>query len=124
MRWGVRKFLILMVLGKWNLPSLNWGRSTLILALRDAFAGGFVAGIVEGKSLDESIDMGHWLARLSIKELGPSYVTSISLSDRLELFLQAIKSENGAFIPVDNLISVSSLSISSVIWDNSPPLSA
>ncbi|KAH8895051.1 pfkB family carbohydrate kinase [Thozetella sp. PMI_491] len=39
----------------------------------DAFAGGFCAGIAEGRSLDESIDMGQWLARLSIKELGPSY---------------------------------------------------
>lgn len=47
-----------------------------MLGFRDAFAGGFVAGIVEGKSLDESIDMGHWLASLSIKELGPQYVPS------------------------------------------------
>ena len=46
----------------------------LTLVISDAFAGGFVAGIVEGKSLDESIDMGHWLASLSIKELGPQYV--------------------------------------------------
>ena len=38
----------------------------------DAFAGGFCAGIVSGKSLDESVDMGQWLARLSIQELGPS----------------------------------------------------
>jgi adenosine kinase len=38
----------------------------------DAFAGGFCAGIVEGKSLAEAVDMGQWLARLSIKELGPS----------------------------------------------------
>jgi adenosine kinase len=38
----------------------------------DAFAGGFVAGLVEGKSLPECIDMGQWLARLSIQELGPS----------------------------------------------------
>ena len=45
---------------------------------RDAFAGGFVAGIVEGKPLEESIDMGQWLASLSIRELGPSYVTPIS----------------------------------------------
>ena len=44
----------------------------LMIELSDAFAGGFVAGIVEGKPLDESIDMGHWLASLSIKELGPS----------------------------------------------------
>lgn len=39
----------------------------------DAFAGGFVAGIVQGKSLESSIDMGQWLAKLSIQELGPSY---------------------------------------------------
>jgi len=39
----------------------------------DAFAGGFCAGIVEGKSLEESIAQGHWLARLGLKELGPSY---------------------------------------------------
>ena len=46
----------------------------LTLRFSDAFAGGFVAGIVEGKSLDESVDMGHWLASLSIRELGPQYV--------------------------------------------------
>ncbi|KAA6411985.1 MAG: adenosine kinase [Lasallia pustulata] len=39
----------------------------------DAFAGGFVAGIVQGKSLEECVDMGQWLASLSITELGPSY---------------------------------------------------
>ncbi|EMR64646.1 putative adenosine kinase protein [Eutypa lata UCREL1] len=39
----------------------------------DAFAGGFVAGLVQGKSLDTAVDMGQWLARLSIQELGPSY---------------------------------------------------
>ncbi|KUM64638.1 hypothetical protein ACN42_g2455 [Penicillium freii] len=39
----------------------------------DAFAGGFCAGIVSGKSLDDSIDMGQWLASKSIQELGPSY---------------------------------------------------
>ncbi len=38
----------------------------------DAFAGGFCAGIVAGRPLDECVDMGQWLARLSIKELGPS----------------------------------------------------
>ncbi|KAL8805513.1 MAG: hypothetical protein Q9200_005394 [Gallowayella weberi] len=42
----------------------------------DAFAGGFVAGIVEGKSLEESVDMGQWLAKLSIQELGPQCVNS------------------------------------------------
>ena len=39
----------------------------------DAFAGGFVAGVVSGKSLADSVDMGQWLARLSIQELGPSF---------------------------------------------------
>ncbi|KAK7739552.1 adenosine kinase [Diaporthe eres] len=39
----------------------------------DAFAGGLTAGIVEGKSLEESIQLGQWLAKLSIQELGPSY---------------------------------------------------
>jgi len=38
----------------------------------DAFAGGFVAGLVQGKSVDESVIMGQWLARLGIQELGPS----------------------------------------------------
>jgi adenosine kinase len=39
----------------------------------DAFAGGFLAGIVKGEPLDTCVDMGQWLARLSIRELGPSY---------------------------------------------------
>ncbi|KAI9826922.1 MAG: adenosine kinase [Thelocarpon impressellum] len=39
----------------------------------DAFAGGFLAGVVEGRGLGRSVDMGHWLAQLSIRELGPSY---------------------------------------------------
>lgn len=38
----------------------------------DAFAGGFAAGVVQGKPLEEAIDMGQWLACLSIQELGPS----------------------------------------------------
>ena len=38
----------------------------------DAFAGGFLAGLVEGRSLRECVDMGQWLARLSLRELGPS----------------------------------------------------
>jgi len=38
----------------------------------DAFAGGFLAGLVEGKDLTTCVDMGSWLARLSIMELGPS----------------------------------------------------
>ncbi|KAJ5223605.1 hypothetical protein N7468_008147 [Penicillium chermesinum] len=39
----------------------------------DAFAGGFLAGLVSGDSLEDSIDKGQWLASRSIQELGPSY---------------------------------------------------
>lgn len=39
----------------------------------DAFAGGFVAGIVKGFDLKKSIDLGQWLAKVSIQEIGPSF---------------------------------------------------
>ncbi|MCJ1247222.1 adenosine kinase [Trapelia coarctata] len=39
----------------------------------DAFAAGLLAGVVEGKSIDESVHMGHWLASLSIRELGAQF---------------------------------------------------
>jgi len=39
----------------------------------DAFAGGFLAGIMQDKPLETAINMGQWLAKLSIQELGPSY---------------------------------------------------
>ncbi|CAH00643.1 adenosine kinase [Kluyveromyces lactis] len=39
----------------------------------DAFAGGFVAGLAQGKSLETAIAQGQWLAALSIQEVGPSY---------------------------------------------------
>ncbi|KAI9646714.1 adenosine kinase [Ciborinia camelliae] len=38
----------------------------------DAFAAGFTAGLVAGESLDQCVDQGQWLAKLSIQELGPS----------------------------------------------------
>ena len=38
----------------------------------DAFAGGFVAGLAAGVSLEQAVDQGQWLAKLSIQELGPS----------------------------------------------------
>jgi len=38
----------------------------------DAFAGGFMAGVVKGESLERCIDMGSWLAALGLRELGPS----------------------------------------------------
>lgn len=40
----------------------------------DAFAGGFMAGVAKGESLERAVDMGSWLACLSLRELGPSYV--------------------------------------------------
>lgn len=39
----------------------------------DAFASGFVAGLVQGKSFSQSIDQGHWAAALSIQEIGPAF---------------------------------------------------
>ncbi|KAH3685597.1 hypothetical protein WICPIJ_003427 [Wickerhamomyces pijperi] len=39
----------------------------------DAFAGGLLAGLVNGDSLQQSIDKGQWLAKLSIQEVGPSF---------------------------------------------------
>lgn len=39
----------------------------------DAFAAGFTAGLVQGKDFATAIDVGHWLASLSIQEIGPSY---------------------------------------------------
>ena len=42
---------------------------------RDAFAGGFLSGVVLGESLEKCIDRGQWLAALSIRELGPSYIS-------------------------------------------------
>jgi adenosine kinase len=39
----------------------------------DAFAGGFLAAVVKGESLETAVATGQWLAKLSIQELGPSY---------------------------------------------------
>ncbi|KAK6541538.1 adenosine kinase [Orbilia ellipsospora] len=39
----------------------------------DAFAGGFLAGLVQGKELKESIDIAQWLASWNVRQLGPSY---------------------------------------------------
>ncbi|CAG8485178.1 3388_t:CDS:2 [Paraglomus occultum] len=39
----------------------------------DAFVGGFLSQYVQGKTIDESIAAGHWLARKSIQLVGPAY---------------------------------------------------
>lgn len=39
----------------------------------DAFAAGFIAGLVQEKSLADAIDIGQWAASLSIQEVGPTF---------------------------------------------------
>ncbi|KAI5819861.1 adenosine kinase-like protein [Pyronema omphalodes] len=39
----------------------------------DAFAGGFLGGIVLGEDIETAVSRGQWLASLSIQELGPAY---------------------------------------------------
>lgn len=39
----------------------------------DAFASGFIAALVEGKSIPQAVDVGQWAAALSIQEIGPSF---------------------------------------------------
>lgn len=39
----------------------------------DAFAGGFLAALVEKKSLADAVDLGQWAASLSIQEIGPTF---------------------------------------------------
>lgn len=41
----------------------------------DAFAAGFITGLVEEKGIEKAIDIGHWLASESIQCVGPSYPT-------------------------------------------------
>ncbi|KAF3992427.1 hypothetical protein FT663_00707 [Candidozyma haemuli var. vulneris] len=39
----------------------------------DAFAAGFLASLVEEKSLEEAVKVGQWAAALSIQEVGPTF---------------------------------------------------
>lgn len=39
----------------------------------DAFAAGFIAALYKGETLAKSVDVGQWLASLSIQEVGGSY---------------------------------------------------
>lgn len=39
----------------------------------DAFAAGFVASLVQEKTLPEAVDVGQWAASLSIQEVGPTF---------------------------------------------------
>ncbi|KII94226.1 hypothetical protein PLICRDRAFT_171891 [Plicaturopsis crispa FD-325 SS-3] len=39
----------------------------------DAFAGGFLGAYVAGKSLDESVEVGHKLGAMTVGQIGPQY---------------------------------------------------
>lgn len=39
----------------------------------DAFASGFIASLVEGKSISQAVDVGQWAACVSIQQVGPSF---------------------------------------------------
>ncbi|EGV66066.1 adenosine kinase [Yamadazyma tenuis] len=39
----------------------------------DAFAAGFIASVVQGKTLAEGINVGQWAAQISLQEVGPSF---------------------------------------------------
>lgn len=60
-----------------------------MLPISDAFAGGFLAAIVEGKPLETAVDEGHWLASQSIRELGPQY--DITLAVQSSVFTDAMR---------------------------------
>jgi hypothetical protein len=64
--------MIQTVLGMSKIPMLYFDCFTDSLP-SDAFAAGFVAGVVQGSDLATCVDMGQWIAKLSIQELGPSY---------------------------------------------------
>jgi adenosine kinase len=39
----------------------------------DAFAGGFLAGLVSGKSLDECVTAGHKMGAMCVGQVGPQF---------------------------------------------------
>jgi len=43
------------------------------LGAGDAFAAGFLAGVVADDSIETCVKKGQWLAKLSIQEFGPAY---------------------------------------------------
>lgn len=65
--------LNLFTIDEYGVHALETGKIVDTNGAGDAFAGGFVAGLVAGKPLKESIDIGHWAAKVSIQEVGPSF---------------------------------------------------
>ncbi|CAG8545438.1 7352_t:CDS:10, partial [Racocetra fulgida] len=39
----------------------------------DSFVGGFLSQYVQGKTIEESVNAGHWLANINIKRVGPTF---------------------------------------------------
>ncbi|CAG8510326.1 19366_t:CDS:2 [Cetraspora pellucida] len=39
----------------------------------DSFAGGFLSQYVQGKTIEVSVNAGHWLANINIKRVGPTF---------------------------------------------------
>ncbi|KAG8831397.1 adenosine kinase [Serendipita sp. 399] len=39
----------------------------------DAFAGGFMGGLVLGKSVDEAVEIGHKMGAMNLRQVGPQY---------------------------------------------------
>lgn len=70
----------------------------------DAFAGGFFAGVVKGESIETSVDMGSWLAALSLRELGPSYVFMIRLFGHYQLTCIGTLHQSRRTRPNDHLL--------------------
>lgn len=60
----VREYKVLPIDGKLICDTTGAG---------DAFAAGFLAGVVSGDSNETCVRKGQWLAKLSIQELGPSF---------------------------------------------------
>ncbi|CAH6719954.1 adenosine kinase [[Candida] jaroonii] len=61
------------VINKFPVHLLEEGKIADSNGAGDAFAAGFIASVVEGKSLNDSVDVGQWAAKLSLQEVGPSF---------------------------------------------------
>ena len=55
---------------EYPVPSFDQSRIVDSNGAGDAFAGAFMAKIVQGATLAEAVDAGHWLAQLGLQNLG------------------------------------------------------
>lgn len=56
-----------------SVPKINADEIVDSNGAGDAFAGGFMAKLVEGESLTTMVNSGHWLAQLSLRQLGAQF---------------------------------------------------